>query len=184
VADTTNYAVAAKGDLLVGTGADTLAALTVASTAGYLLTVDSGETTGLKWAAPATGSTVKVNYVNPSGDFTSSSTSAVDITGYTITFTPTSATNKIIIAYNLTGVRSTTDAIRIVVDINGTTESLRGHFGNTSFEWAYSGYFVMTNMAASSTTIKLRVNPDGTSTTFYGAGAGFKGQNLTVMEIY
>jgi hypothetical protein len=47
----------AKGDLIVGTGADTFAKLTVASTAGYLLSVDSGETTGLKWAAPAAGLT-------------------------------------------------------------------------------------------------------------------------------
>jgi hypothetical protein len=43
----------AKGDLVVGTGADTFSRLAVASTAGYLLSVDSGETTGLKWAAPA-----------------------------------------------------------------------------------------------------------------------------------
>ena len=43
----------AKGDLVVGTGADTFGRLAVASTAGYLLAVDSGEATGLKWAAPA-----------------------------------------------------------------------------------------------------------------------------------
>jgi hypothetical protein len=174
--------VDAKGDLIVGTADNTVGRLAV-GTNGTLLTADSSEATGLKWAAPA-GSTVKVNYVNPSGDFTSSSASAVDITGYTITFTPTSATNKIVIAYNLTGIRSATDSIRIVVDIGGTTESLRGHFGNSAYEWAYSGYFVMTNMAATSTTVKLRVNPGGTSTTFYGSTSGFKGQNLTVMEIY
>ena len=170
-----------KGDLFTFSTVD--ARLGVGAN-GTVLTADSAETTGLKWATPAAGSTVKVNYVNPSGDFTSSSASAVDITGYTITFTPTSATNKIIIAYNLNGIRSATDSIRIVVDIGGTTESLRGHFGNSSYEWAYSGYFVMTNMAATSTTVKLRVNPGGTSTTFYGSSSGFKGQNLTVMEIY
>ncbi len=48
-------AIDAKGDLVVGTGADTFSKLTVASTAGYLLTVDSAESTGLKWAAPAAG---------------------------------------------------------------------------------------------------------------------------------
>lgn len=45
--------VDAKGDLLVGSANDTVSRLAVASTAGYLLTVDSAETTGLKWAAPA-----------------------------------------------------------------------------------------------------------------------------------
>jgi len=57
VADTTNYAIAAKADLLVGTAADTLAALTV-GTNGQVLTADSTVSpTGLKWATPASGST-------------------------------------------------------------------------------------------------------------------------------
>jgi hypothetical protein len=47
--------IAAKGDLVVGTGNDTYNRLAVASTAGYVLTVDSAETTGLKWAAPGGG---------------------------------------------------------------------------------------------------------------------------------
>lgn len=45
----------AKGTLVVGNGTDASTTLAVASTAGYLLTVDSAETTGLKWAAPAAG---------------------------------------------------------------------------------------------------------------------------------
>jgi hypothetical protein len=53
VADTTNYAINAKADLLVGTAADTLAALTV-GTNGQVLTADSTVSpTGLKWATPA-----------------------------------------------------------------------------------------------------------------------------------
>jgi hypothetical protein len=43
----------AKGTLVVGTGTDASTTLAVASTAGWLLSVDSAETTGLKWAAPA-----------------------------------------------------------------------------------------------------------------------------------
>lgn len=50
----------AKGDLIVGTGADTFSKLTVASTAGHVLTVDSAETTGLKWAAPSSGALTKI----------------------------------------------------------------------------------------------------------------------------
>jgi hypothetical protein len=47
-------AIDAKGDLIVGTGADTFSKLT-AGTNGYLLTADSAEATGLKWAAAAGG---------------------------------------------------------------------------------------------------------------------------------
>lgn len=45
----------AKGDLAVGTGANTAAKLS-AGTNGYVLTADSAEATGLKWAAPSGGS--------------------------------------------------------------------------------------------------------------------------------
>ena len=47
----------AKGDLVVGTGADTFAKLTV-GTNGHILVADSAETTGLKWAAAQTPSFV------------------------------------------------------------------------------------------------------------------------------
>lgn len=48
----------AKGTLVVGNGTDASTTLAVASTAGYVLTVDSAEATGLKWAAPAAPSFV------------------------------------------------------------------------------------------------------------------------------
>lgn len=44
----------AKGDLAVGTGANTGAKLS-ATTNGHILTLDSGEPTGMKWAAPSGG---------------------------------------------------------------------------------------------------------------------------------
>ena len=55
VTNTMATAVDAKGDLIVGTGADTFARLAV-GTNGYTLVADSAEATGLKWAAPAGGS--------------------------------------------------------------------------------------------------------------------------------
>lgn len=50
----------AKGTLVVGNGTDASTTLAVASTAGYVLTVDSAEATGLKWAL-AGGSFVGVS---------------------------------------------------------------------------------------------------------------------------
>ena len=55
----------AKGDLLVGTGVDAFSPLTVATTNGYLLAVNSATATGLEWQvapsgylAPTIGTTV------------------------------------------------------------------------------------------------------------------------------
>jgi hypothetical protein len=47
-------AIDAKGDLVVGTGADTFSKLTVGAN-GTTLVADSAEATGLKWATPAGG---------------------------------------------------------------------------------------------------------------------------------
>jgi len=95
VADTTNYAIAAKGDLLAGTAADTIAALGVGAN-GTVLTADSVETTGLKWATPGGGAVVQVvSFATTSGTTTTSS-SYVD-TNQTLSITPTSASNKILV---------------------------------------------------------------------------------------
>ena len=47
-------AIDAKGDLIVGTGADTFSRLAV-GTNGYTIVADSAEATGLKWAAASSG---------------------------------------------------------------------------------------------------------------------------------
>jgi hypothetical protein len=54
VTNTMATAVDAKGDLIVGTGADTFARLAV-GTNGHTLVADSAETTGLKWQASSSG---------------------------------------------------------------------------------------------------------------------------------
>lgn len=51
-------AIDAKGDLIVGTGADAFSRLAVGATNGHVLTVDSAEATGLKYAAAGGGLTL------------------------------------------------------------------------------------------------------------------------------
>ena len=48
-----NSIVDAKGDLILGTANDTVSRLAVGATNGHVLTVDSAEATGVKWAAAA-----------------------------------------------------------------------------------------------------------------------------------
>jgi hypothetical protein len=50
----------AKGDLLVGTGAQAFDQLTVAATNGYILSVNSATTTGLEWVAANPGDITEV----------------------------------------------------------------------------------------------------------------------------
>jgi hypothetical protein len=64
VTNTVATAYDAKGDLIVGTGADTFSRLAV-GTNGHTLVADSAQTTGLKWAAPSSPSFVgAIAYLN------------------------------------------------------------------------------------------------------------------------
>lgn len=56
----------AKGDLIIGTGADTYDRLAV-GTNNYVLTADSTQTTGVKWAAAAVGGTSNYSLLNSGG---------------------------------------------------------------------------------------------------------------------
>ena len=87
----------AKGDLVVGTANDTYSRLAVASTAGYVLTVDSAEATGLKWGAPPGGGKVlQVVTATTQNSVVSNSTSFAD-TDLTCTITPSSTSSKILV---------------------------------------------------------------------------------------
>jgi hypothetical protein len=70
----------AKGDLLVGTGADAFSPLTVATTNGYVLAVNSSTGTGLEWQAAPAG------YLAPTIGTTTitSGTTVSTITGVTL----------------------------------------------------------------------------------------------------
>jgi|GEM_PF-2100455 len=69
--------ITAKGDLIVGTGNATFDNLPV-GTNGHTLVADSGETTGLKWAAPASGGQTLLSTTTLSG--TSTTISSIDQT--------------------------------------------------------------------------------------------------------
>lgn len=88
IGDTANIVqrtiVDAKGDLIAATAADTVARLPVGATNGHVLTVDSAETTGMKWAAAGGGAMVRISTQTlgadaASIDFTSISGSYKDL---------------------------------------------------------------------------------------------------------
>jgi hypothetical protein len=83
-------AIDAKGDLIVGTGADTFSKLT-AGTNTYVLTADSAEATGLKWAAPASG-----------GGFTSLASGSLSSTSTVVSITTTGYKQLVIYVKDVT----------------------------------------------------------------------------------
>jgi hypothetical protein len=128
-------AIDAKGDLVPGTGADTFARLAVGAN-GTVLTADSAEATGLKWAAAAGGGKVlQVIMGTHSTEATSSSSTYAD-TGLTATITPSSASSKVLVLVTQTGVakdnQDTGTNLRIVRTATTLmTSLLAGYTGGT-----------------------------------------------------
>jgi hypothetical protein len=60
----------AKGDLIVASANDTAARLAVGGTNGHVLTVDSGETLGVKWAAAGGDATTQTDIFTSNGTWT------------------------------------------------------------------------------------------------------------------
>jgi hypothetical protein len=91
--------IAAKGDLIVGTGAATFDNLAV-GTNGHVLTADSTVSpTGLKWAAPSAGAAVYVKLINAGSNYSTTSTTsvAVSTSNARITATPTGTTATVML---------------------------------------------------------------------------------------
>jgi hypothetical protein len=121
VTNTVATAIDAKGDLIVGTGADTFARLAV-GTNGHILTADSSVSpTGLKWAAPAGGGKVLQVVAATYGTQTSSTTNTLIDTGLTATITPSSASSKILVLVNQAGTyKENNTYLKITLDRGGT----------------------------------------------------------------
>jgi hypothetical protein len=85
----------AKGDLLVGLTDNSAGVLTV-GTNGYLLSASSGATAGVAWV-PSGGKVLQIQSDYVSTVQSTSSTTGVDIPGLEISFTPISASSKLLV---------------------------------------------------------------------------------------
>ena len=183
---------AAKGDLLVGTGAGTLVAQTIGAN-GTVLTADSTQADGVIWAAPAGGG--KVLQVVSASITTSASiaTGTYTDTNLTATITPTSSTSKILVLVmtHYYWSRSGSEAnVRVqllrdatsIGNING--DFFWGHFnsGSTSQEGRNTLpiTFLDSPATTSATTYKTQALTQSGTSTVWNNGLG---STITLMEI-
>ena len=189
----------AKGDLVVGTGADTFAELTV-GTNGHTLVADSAETTGLKWAAPAGGKVLQVVTATTTTATSITTTSYADVTNITLSITPTSASSTILIIWSSSvygSISSYDDALPTVSHqllrgvtavatdnrIMSNSSSATGGNGRDHTQ-AFAFHYIDSPATTSSTTYKFqakRTTPGGTTSVSIGANS--YNQTITALEI-
>ena len=156
-------AIDAKGDLVVGTGADTFARLAV-GTNGHTLVADSATATGLKWAAPAGGGKVlQVVAATTTTETATGSSTYIDST-LTATITPTSATSKVLVLVSQAGIERRNDTS------DGAKIRLRRGASTTIAEMPSNLNYVSsanTQIVTASYSISILDEPATTSATTY-----------------
>jgi hypothetical protein len=177
----------AKGDIIAATAADTASRLAVGAN-GTVLTADSAEATGLKWATPGGGKVVQVVNAQTSTQVTSSSSTFAD-TNLTATITPTSASNKILVFVNQNGVAKYATNTRMQIRlVRGATTilNLDSNAGNNdsgvgNSVGSVSCVYLDSPATTSATTYKTQFNSSANSGTTYLQDSTSPGTNSTIL---
>jgi dipeptidyl aminopeptidase/acylaminoacyl peptidase len=161
-----NAIVDAKGDLIAASAADTPARLAV-GTNGQILTADSTEATGMKWATFSGGGKVlQVVSTTKTDTFTSTSTSAVDVTGLSVTITPSAATSKILVFVTVNGNGFSGSNGSYFILVRGATDiAFPASPGSRSA--GFGNIYLADNAQVGSTSINHLDEPATTSATTY-----------------
>ena len=113
--------ITAAGDIVVGTGSGTYDNLPIGTTAQVLTADTTVSPYKVKWATPSAGGgkVAQVVQTVKTDTFTTSSATYTDITGLSVSITPSSATSKVYVSFTVNGasdtdVSNSTGAIRLV----------------------------------------------------------------------
>jgi hypothetical protein len=159
--------------------ANTNTRLGIGST-GQVLTVSGGVPT---WATASSGNFPVLTVSKYGSNFSTSSTSFTDLTGYTITRTPVSGTNNIEIKMTVSVTVSATLNATIRVLQGATTLSENDVYVANSGAGYITLIWYAANVPASSTTFKAQIKVNTGTITVYGVNSGYNSIYST-LEIY
>jgi hypothetical protein len=177
-------AIDAKGDLVVGTGADTFAKLTVGAN-GTTLVADSSESTGLKWqtsasSSPASAQTTVSTY---------ESTSSTSYTGFTTATAVTLTTGTkalVFIGCEQMNNNAAEEATYLSFAVSGATTSAATDLRAMTLVTSTTGNrpkiggsraFLMTGLTAGSNTFTMQVKVSTSSS------GGAQNRSVTVIDM-
>jgi hypothetical protein len=184
---------AAKGDLLVGTGAGTLVAQTVGAN-GTVLTANSAQADGVEWAAVASSPIKQIVTATLATTASTTSSSLVD-TGLTATITPSSTSSKIIATYcsslaTLSGTGTSMSNIYAYTRLyRGATSLVYVTHGldlqpTSNYKTAYLPFTVTTvDSPASTSALTYKVQYSAGTTMTFDFSNGTEDATLILMEI-
>jgi hypothetical protein len=186
--------ITTTGDLILGNGANSATRLGI-GTNGYVLT--SNGTTASWAAAGSAGKVLQVVSTTNTSFFTTTSASFTDITGLSVSITPTLSTSKVLVICNVPYGASVDAVIQLVRNStavgNGTAGSTNGindiYGGGDGQYSAYQTAFNFLDSPAttSATTYKIQILATGSGTAYVNRrrqDTTFGGQStITVMEI-
>ena len=190
--------VDAKGDLIAATGADAVSRLAVGANT-YILTADSSEAVGMKWAAPAAGGKVLQVVQATSSTATIVASTTMTDSGLSVSITPTLNTSKVLIlvSQGLLLKRNTDRALGGWRLMRGSTEIFNGNDGffilantsGTGNQTWMQGYYALNYLDAPATTsattykTQLKVNVTTDSAALWGQGENGVTSSIIALEI-
>lgn len=170
---------AAKGGLFAGTGAGTAGELTL-GTNGYVLTADSSQSNGIKWAAVASSNKLIQVVEGTYAVETGSTSSTYADTGLTVTITPTLSTSKVLILVS----QSLGYYTSASEECNVKWQLLRGATSIVAADYAVVGTFTAVSgsgrLASYNNIVKLDSPATTSATTYKTQFARRTGANSTV----